>query len=321
MGRLPTMSAKSSPRAWPEDAEKSSDVEITINESAVCGPVNDAADNALVEGCLHLIVPTVLMLAACFLTADGAGEDKDVDLSDAPYIAGSLLYTLTGLWNVLSLRSDPDLAPGMVYTNSIMSFSALFFGPAQLAIYFSPLHFVLKYGEWYCIPNFGWGVEWGLQLLGDTGSGLRALVIMSLSIASYGLKFLFEGGFLVAFLPQVVAAIVMCVWCFRRYNGPEAAWALGFWVSACLVFLILHEVEYLLPTTWHQHEAFEPTRSFVTKACDCTQTHFSIRFFVAMFRQKHTTTMASDFEGADEKPGTPTKSDADDCTGCVGECP
>lgn len=319
------MSAKSSPRAWPEDAEKSSDVEITMNESAVCGPVNDAVDNALLEGLLHLIVPTVLMLAACFLTADGSEEEKVVDLSkDVPYIAGSMLYTLTGLWNILSLRSDPDLAPGMVYTNSIMAYSALFFGPAQIATYFSPLRFVLLYAEWYCIPNFGWGVEWGLQLLGDTGSGWRALVIMSLSIASYGLKFLFEGGFLVAFLPQVVAAIAMCVWCFRRYNGPEAAWALGFWVSACLVFLILHEVESVIPATWHEHQAFEPIRSFVTKVSDCTQIHFSIRFFVAMFRQKHTTMMASDFEGVDEKPGTPTKSDADDCsavTGCVGDCP
>lgn len=49
-----------------------------------------------------------------------------------------------------------------------------------------------------------WGVEWGLQLLGPAGSGLRAVVLMSGSTGSYFLEFAFPGGFELALLPQVV---------------------------------------------------------------------------------------------------------------------
>merc|ERR1719247_3790862 len=89
-------------------------------------------------------------------------------------VLGGMLYSVTGTVNLLLLRSDARLSPVMAYTNSIMAWSAFFFGPAIAYIHMSSLDFKLSYGRWYCVPNYGWGVEWALQLLGAAGSGTRA---------------------------------------------------------------------------------------------------------------------------------------------------
>jgi hypothetical protein len=194
-----------------------------------------------------------------------------------------LLYTLTGAWNLRSLRRDAALEPAAVYVNSIMAWSALSFGPAQLLTDYPSLKWRLLYGEWCACPNFGWGVEWGLQLLGPSGSGWRAAALMAASIASYGLKFAWpsdeqegeqaseqtgeQAGFLAALLPQVAAAILMCVVCFHRYRSRAAGVALARWVTACALFLVLHEVEALLPEHVVDAGWFEPARSVAAKVC------------------------------------------------------
>jgi len=183
------------------------------------------------------------------------------------------------------------LTPDMAYANSIMAWSAFFFGPAISFCHLAPLRFSLDYGRWYCIPNFGWGLEWGLQLLGDSsGSGLRAFAIMALSISSYALTFALadqETGFNVAFLPQVVGAIVMCVVCFRRFRSAAAGKALAIWVSACILFLLQEAVMAAHVGPGKALEGFEAPLTITTQICDCTQIHFSIRFFVCMYRSKH----------------------------------
>jgi len=242
------------------------------------------ATRQLLLGGVHLLVPTIAMFVACIASASPL--ERDIDMrSLATSIAGGTMYTCTGLLNLVLLRSDTRLAPRMAYSNSIMAWSAFFFGPAIAFTQQAPLSFFLHYGRWYCIPNFGWGVEWGLQLLGTEGSGLRCAVIMSLSIASYFLVFAFgdrETGFLIALMPQVVAAIAMCVYCFCRVPSRGAAKALFMWVAACICFLIFQN--------WYgdMAAAVGPTvATLAIKTCDCTQIHFSTRFFTCLFRTKH----------------------------------
>ena len=115
---------------------------------------------------------------------------------------------------------------------------------------------------------------------------LTHLLVCIVSISSYGLKFAFSAGFLAAFLPQVVAAIVMCIICFRKYQCDSALRALILWVGACIMFLVLHAVEDVVPSECHKTTWFLPCLSVVTKMSDCTQIHFSIRFFVELSRQK-----------------------------------
>ena len=154
------------------------------------------------------------------------------------------MYTCTGLTNLALLRSDSRIAPAMAYTNSIMAWSSTCFGPCITFVQTAPLNFAISYGHWYCVPNFGWGVEWGLQLLFEAGSGLRAVALMAASIGSYFLQNLFanrDTGFQLAFLPQVAMAIGMCAVCFRRFQSGAAARALALWVAACVCFLLLEE--------------------------------------------------------------------------------
>ena len=244
----------------------------------------------LLLGLVHLLLPTIAMFAATIVTATPEHEPHHGDSHRRIYIAtsvfGGCLYTATGLANILLLRGDSKISPRMAYSNSIMAWSACFFGPAIAFVHIAPLDFLLDYGKWYCIPNFGWGVEWGLQLLGPAGSGLRAAVLMTLSIGSYFLKFAFppaeqEIGFLIAFLPQVAGAIIMCCLCFRRFRSAAAAKALIVWVTACMFFLVLSAVDV------GDSFALQTARTIAVQLCDNTQIHFSIRFFVCMFRVKH----------------------------------
>jgi hypothetical protein len=165
-------------------------------------------------GGLHVFVPTTAILAVCLASAvsaaaAGAGGWSAPTL---PAIAGSLFYTATGAWNLRLLLHDEALHAPMAYTNSIMSWSAFFFGVQQIAFDAAPGSFstgssVFHFGEWAVLPNFAWGLEWALQLFSvRVGSGWRALLIMGASIASYGLKFAFSAsgtnGFRVALVPQ-----------------------------------------------------------------------------------------------------------------------
>jgi hypothetical protein len=245
-------------------------------------------------GAVHLLVPTIAMFALCVATAkeptaalvSNTTSSEGHGRHDLFAILGGALYTLTGTANLFLLRSDTKLSPAMAYTNSIMAWSSFFFGPAIAFIHMSSLRFTLSYGRWYAVPNYGWGVEWALQLLGQAGSGTRAYVIMALSIASYFLTFAFDDpdiGFNIAFLPQVVVCVAMCVVCFCRFRSVAAGRALALWVSACTLFLILHTVH---PKT----VTGDTVLTIVTQCCDCTQIHFSIRFFVCMFRSKHART-------------------------------
>jgi len=230
---------------------------------------------------VHLLIPTIGMFTAVLATPEPCAKPHNrTEAYELTSIVGGVLYSTTGALNVVLLSRDARLSPKMVYTNSIMAWSSFFFGPAIAYVHLAPQCFPLDYGRWYATPNFGWGVEWGLQLLGPAGSGLRAVVIMTLSIASYFLTFAFDDpniGFYIAFAPQCAAAILMCVICFCRYRSAAAARALVMWVSACGVFLVLNMVTGLPPVL----------QTCLIQLCDNTQIHFSIRFFVCMFRMKH----------------------------------
>lgn len=235
-------------------------------------------------GAAHLLIPTTTMFSIVVLTAERVDSPPWTAAHLLTSLVGGSFYTTAGLTNLLLLSFDTRLEPRMAYTNSIMAWSAFFFGPAIAFVHLAPLNFLISYGHWYCIPNFGWGVEWGLQLLGPAGSSTRAAAIMLASIGSFFLKYAFEGetGFLIAFLPQVVAAIAMCAYCVRAHPSAAAARALAVWVTACGAFLLLENF----------HEALVPlvgkgAATLATQSCDCCQIHFSTRFFVCMFRTKH----------------------------------
>lgn len=235
----------------------------------------------LFVGMVHLLIPTIAMFVAVVATPTPCTTPHDrTEAYQITSIIGGVLYSATGAINVALLATDAKLSPRMAYTNSIMAWSSLFFGPAISYVHLAPQCFLFDYGRWYATPNFGWGVEWGLQLLGPAGPTWRAVVIMSLSIASYFLAFAFDDpntGFYLAFGPQVAGAIIMCVLCFRRYRSAAAARALVMWVSACGCFLLLNVLPGLPPVV----------KTALIQVCDNTQIHFSIRFFVCMFRMKH----------------------------------
>ena len=242
-------------------------------------------DAMLFMSSMHLLIPSICMFAACIATATQK-ESHATPEYIAVSIVGGCLYTGTGLLNVLLLRRDARLTPTMVYSNSIMAWSAFFFGPAITYCHIAPLSFLFHYGKWAAVPNFGWGVEWGLQLLDAKSrtSGIRALILMTLSIGSYFLSFAFadpETGFMIIFLPQVAAAIIMCAICLYRYRSIAAGRALAVWVSACACFLVLSAIS--TDGTF----AGETARTLAVQVCDNTQIHFSIRFFVCMFRTKN----------------------------------
>merc|ERR1712060_627611 len=138
----------------------------------------------------------------------------------------------------------------------------------------------LKFDYWFTLPNFGWGIEWGLHLLGDAnteGCGLRAVIIMSLSIASIGLEYVIPGkmGYNIAILPQVVGAIGMSVHCIRCYYSQQAVRALCFFLIACVGFLLLHEIDGFLPAALTGATGYETAKIVVIKLCDNIQIHFS----------------------------------------------
>ena len=238
-------------------------------------------------GGLHLIIPTALMFATVVATSGRSSERAWPTTHEmAASILGGCMYTCTGLTNLALLRSDSRIAPAMAYTNSIMAWSSTCFGPCITFVQTAPLNFAISYGHWYCVPNFGWGVEWGLQLLFEAGSGLRAVALMAASIGSYFLQNLFanrDTGFQLAFLPQVAMAIGMCAVCFRRFQSGAAARALALWVAACVCFLLLEGGgrEALVP------HIGKSAATLAIQTCDCCQIHFSTRFFVCLFRTKH----------------------------------
>jgi len=268
---------------------------------------------------------TAAMLAASVLTSTTLPSPSSsfgtAGLPDstpkAVQLLGSSLYTLTGAANIYLLLRDERLAPSMVYTNAVMCWSAFLFGFIQVYTDNPPRKWLLQFDEWYTMPNFAWGVEWGFQLLeatgtadvvgpielGNTPSGFRALAILALSIASYGLKLLLPppatptssggsgdnfhvDGFVLALLPQVVAAIAMCIYCVRRYGNSSARKYLAAFLLACVAFLVLHAVDDMLPRTIISMPWYHPLKHLCIKISDCTQIHFSIRFFVAMFWEK-----------------------------------
>ena len=114
----------------------------------------------LLLGCVHLLLPTIAMFAATVVTAAPSPQPHPATGFRRIYIASSVfggcLYTATGLANVALLRGDSKVSPRMAYTNSIMAWSACFFGPAIAFVHIAPLDFLLDYGKWYCMPNFGW---------------------------------------------------------------------------------------------------------------------------------------------------------------------
>lgn len=208
-------------------------------------------------------------------------------------VIGSLLYTTVGAANLLWLRQDDRLTPLMVFSNSFMCWSAFFFGFIQIYTNsVAGLRWSLRFDNWYTLPNFGWGIEWGFHLLGGANSevcGLRAAIIMSISIASIGLKYLVvpaKVGYVIALVPQVLGAFSMCIYCIRQYYSQQAMRALCFFLLASMAFLVLHVIDGLLPAALTGAAGYETGKLFIITLCDNSQIHFSIRFFVEMFRTK-----------------------------------
>merc|ERR1712232_1219395 len=81
-------------------------------------------------------------------------------------------------------------------------------------------------------------------------------------------------------------AIIMGAYCLKLFYSHQARNALCIFLVGCVGFLLLHEIDFLMPTFLTDWEHYQTAKIVVIKLCDNIQIHFSIRFFVEMYRTK-----------------------------------
>lgn len=205
-------------------------------------------------------------------------------------VFGSSLYIFTGYYNLLSLYYDNKLTPNMIYSNAFMCWSAFYFGFIQFYTdSIATLDWLLKFDYWYTLPNFGWGIEWGLHLLGEEKCNNRTLVIILVSISSIVLDYMGLGkiGYHLAIVPQVIFSVLIAICGLFKYYSDKAFLNFIIFLSACMFFLILHEIDIVIPNFILNMRYYETFKILLIKICDNVQIHYSIRLFIEMFHKKN----------------------------------
>lgn len=193
-------------------------------------------------------------------------------------IVGAAWCAKTTLGMESNIMSEVD--GYLFYTFNTMS---AVYGGIQAVRILTQIHNFGVLDQWATLPFFALVLVWAVYLRRGWSS-VRAMLVIVLSLASYGLTLLSPYGFELCLAVHISLATMSAILAFNAHPGN---FALGYFIKAvlsCAGFVGFKLLDFQLA---EYHRVFQVLSGhFISKVCDILQIHFVNCFFFSLTQHK-----------------------------------